>query len=168
MKRSVLIIIPIFIILLCWSCKNDAEDQPLSDKLISFNLSENKDIDSKLLIGVWELINFSYTSDGKKIKNIAAISRGRLTIPYAPTPKENMIEDRWRLAHSNSILFVCSLNGNLIKLEPKGSTLAMSPPEEVEIVEALINAYSFAIKDNKLIIYFTGDKNKNLLILKKQ
>lgn len=41
-------------------------------------------------------------------------------------------------------------------------------PEEEDIANALANAYSFTVKDNELIIYFTGTEKKNLLILKKQ
>ena len=41
--------------------------------------------------------------------------------------------------------------------------------EELKLYNAFSNAYSFVIKNDELIIYFTGNKNKNLnlLILKK-
>ena len=38
--------------------------------------------------------------------------------------------------------------------------------EELEIYSALEKAYSFVIKNDDLFIYFTGNKNTNLLILK--
>ena len=44
----------------------------------------------------------------------------------------------------------------------------MSPPEEKDIVSALVKAHTFVVKDDELIIYFTGMDGKNLLILKKR
>ena len=157
--------------LFSWSCdtKNIEDDQQLSE-LISTNLLKNElvSIDPALLIGEWNCEKFAYTADGNTISDVVTISKGSLTIPYAPTPIEHNAEDRWNLKHSNGNWFICSLTKNLIKLELRGSTFMLSPPEEEEIVNALMNAYSFAIKGNKLIIYFTGVKNKNLLILEKR
>ena len=70
-----------------WSCQNRNEadlHEPLSDELISFNLSESGNIDPELLIGEWDCVKFAYTADGKKISNVVAISQGRLTIPNEP------------------------------------------------------------------------------------
>jgi hypothetical protein len=36
------------------------------------------------------------------------------------------------------------------------------------VLNALKNAYSFVIRGDELMVYFTGEKNKNLLILKKR
>ena len=129
---------------------------------------DNGDVDSALLIGEWDCVKFAYTTDGSKISNVSNISKGNLTIPYAPTPTEQNVEDRWRLNHTNSNLFICSLDGNLIELKLKGSTYAGSPQEEQDICEALVNTYSFVIKGDELLFYFNGVKGKNLLILKKQ
>jgi len=139
----------------------------LSDELISSNLSKDGEIDPELLIGEWDIIEFAYTADGKKISDVATLTGGRLSIPFAPTPKKYEAEDRWRLSYFNSWWFICSLSGNLIKLQIMGSTYALGPPEENEIVSALQNSYSYVIKGNELFIYFTKVDNKNLLILKR-
>jgi len=158
----------IILILFCWSChNNEKDDQQLLQEQISDNLLISGDIDPELLIGEWEVIKFAYTEDGNKILDVADVSKGKLSIPYAPTPIENDGNDRWRLDHSNSNLFICSLSGNLLKLELRGSSFMLSPQEEDEIVTALINAYSFVIKGNELIIFFTKVDKRNLLILKK-
>ena len=157
------------IILLCYSCKNALEtDQLQSDESISLNLSNGGEVDYELLVGEWDLINFAYTKDGKKISDASIISKGCFTIPYVPTPIDSKVDERCRLDHTNSIWFICSIYGNLIKFDPQGSTYILAPQEENEIVEALSNVYSFVIKGNELIVYFTGVKNKNLLILKKR
>jgi uncharacterized protein YcfL len=116
--------------------------------------------DQTLLVGEWDCIKFAYTADGKTILDINTLSKGRLVIP-------NM-EDKWVFVHTNEIFYDHSLSGNSIKLTMNGSTFINPPQEEIDICEALKNAYSFAIKDHELMIYFTGDDNKNLLILKKQ
>ena len=128
----------------------------------------NGDIDPALLIGEWDCVKFTYITGGNKIFNESNISKGILKIPYAPTPIEHNPEDRWKLDHSNSNWFVCSLDGNSINLEHKGSTLMSGTPEEDNIVKALMNVYSFVIKDNELMLYFEGTEVKNLLILKKR
>ena len=166
MKRQVIVLILIGILCVTCQSKNEA-NQTLSDEQISFNLSKDGKIDPTLLIGEWNLVKFAHTTDGKKTSDVVDISRGRLIIPFAPTPIEKNEDERWRLDHSNSNWFICSLNENLIKLELRGSTYMLGTPEEDEIVNAFINAYSFVIKDEKLIIYFAGVENKNLLILKR-
>jgi hypothetical protein len=40
--------------------------------------------------------------------------------------------------------------------------------EILDVEFALKNTYGFIIKDDELIIYFTGEENKNLLIIKKR
>jgi len=155
-------------ILFTWSCQMDNNEGNMRNELISTNLLKVGDIKPSLLIGEWDFIEFAYTSDGSKMSNVSDIYKGSLTIPFAPTPIEQNLESRWRLDHTNSTWFICSLNGNLIKLKLNGSTLVGTPPEEDEIVTALMNVYSFIIKGNELILYFTGDEDKNLLILKKR
>jgi hypothetical protein len=152
-------------------CNNDNgvvnNDNNQNDK-ISLNLSKNGEIEPTRLIGVWDCVKFAHTKDGNIISDIAVISKGELTIPVAPTPIEENVDDRWHLKHSNDNFYICSLSNNLINLTLKGSTFMMSPPEEEELLLALANAYSFVIKGNELIIYFTGAENKNLLILEKR
>ncbi|GHT68708.1 hypothetical protein AGMMS50239_34360 [Bacteroidia bacterium] len=115
-------------------------------------------IDPTLLVGEWDCIKFAYTADGKTILDINTLSKGRIII--------SNLKDKWAFVHTNEIFYNHSLSGNLIQLTMNGSTFVMPPQEEINICEALENAYSFAIKDNELMIYFTGDDNKNLLILK--
>ena len=175
MKRQVIFIISALSIMIAvWSCQSPKSDQPLpeqelSDEVIAFNLSEGGKTDPELLIGEWDCVRFAYTEDGNTISDVAAISKGWLTIPVAATPKENDLTNQWRLDyHTNSIGFICLLKGNLIELvqNENGFTLRSSP-EEIDIVFALTNAYSYVIKGDEIIIYFTGAGNKNLLILRK-
>ena len=157
--------------------KNNAEPNDLAEwrkvdikDLIASNLLKTGTADTALLIGKWDVVKFAYTANGNEISDITAISKAMLTIPFAVTPVENNLEDRWRLYCVNSIWFVSSLSGNLIELAMRGSTFVNVPDDHEEnyIVLALINAYSFVIIDDELIIYFTGIEGKNLLILKKQ
>ncbi|MDR0295688.1 MAG: hypothetical protein LBH91_05815 [Prevotellaceae bacterium] len=134
----------------------------------NFSSCETSDTDIHPLVGVWDCVKFAYVANGSDILDEVAISKGILTIPVASTPIEHDGKDRWKLSHTNSIWFACSLSDNLIELELKGSTFMNAPPEEEEIVSALMNAYSFIIRGNELIISFTGAENKNLLIFKKQ
>ena len=119
------------------------------------------DIDPTLLIGKWDCVKFSYIAEDKTVSDVAVLSKGCLVIP-------NM-EDKWTFFHTNEVYYNHSLSeGNLIKLTQSGSTYVMPPQEEIDICEALDNVYRFSLKDNELMFYFTGDDNKNLLILKKQ
>jgi len=125
---------------------------------------------------------FAYTEDGNKISNINNVSGGGLIIPIAPTPVDNNVEERWTLQSWNTLLYTCSISGNLIELKLCGSTYVNvpSPHIEYDFTLALSNAYSFVIKGNELFIYFkkvenkdllsncTVIENKNLLILKKR
>ena len=126
----------------------------------SENPPASGDIDSTLFIGEWDCIKFAYIADDKTISDVAVLSKGYFIIP-------NM-EDKWTFVHTNEIFYEHSISGNLIKLTMRGSTFILPPQEEIDICEALKNAYSFAIKDNELMIYFTGIENKNLLIFKKR
>ena len=140
----------------------DNEDDEINSQTI------NGTILAESLIGEWELIKFAYMANDDKILDVAAISKGSLTIPYASTPIENYLDDRWCLSHTNQVWFVCSLAEDSIELQQKGTTYIYPPQEEIEIQIALSNAYRIAIEDDELMIYFKGDKNKNLLILKKR
>ena len=155
--------------------------EPLSDEIISFNLSESGKIDPELLIGEWEAIKFAYTADGNKISDVVEITDGWLTIPVATTPIVDDGTGQWVLCVVNAIMYSSSIEGNFIELLRKGSTYVyvVSPHLEYDLEYAFDNAYSFVIKGNELIIYFrktedkeilshcTVIKNKNLLILKK-
>ena len=160
------------------SCK-EKESKDRHD-LISSNLSKNGSIDPAFLIGEWELIKFSYTEDGKRISDVKTISRvSDVSLSYNivkirdDDPTQYIIDapsgvsGPWIFA--NNYLFY-SISGNLISFAKlSGSVWAIDihmTDEGFDILNALTNAYSFVIKDNELIIYFTGIDNKNLLILK--
>ena len=123
--------------------------------------SDGGDIDPALLIGEWDCIKFAYIAEDEMISDVAVLSKGHIVIPN--------LENKWKFVHMNEIFYNHSLSeGNLIKLTMSGSTFIMPPQEEIDICEALENAYSFDIKNNELMFYFTGIENKNLLILKKR
>ena len=160
-------IIPVFSILLCWSCQN--KGQLLSDEQISINLLKSGEADTELLIGKWELVKFAYTADGKKISNVATVSGDSLSIPA---------EYLWYVSEST---YTCSISGNLIELALSSTSIDVEPPHiKYDVMFALSCAYSFVIKGDELIIYFkrvedekllsscTVIENKNLIIFKKR
>ena len=171
-----------------FSCQND-ENIGFINKIDLSKQGSNK---PELLIGKWNIIAFAYTEDGNKISDVAAISKGSLTIPCAITPIEYIWDDLWddpilwKLSCGTTSWYSCSLFDNIIELKHKGSTYQyiIPPNETLDIIFALTNVYSFVIKGDMLIFYFTGIekyltgdnsnyytekiKNKNLLILKKQ
>jgi len=110
---------------------------------------------------------------------------------YLPIPPANRNSGHgplsWRLHACNTSLWSCSLSGNLIKLKAHDSTAKeCSKSIAKDIRFALLNAYSFVIRDDEFIIFFTGVKkfyenfytiqekkfkileNHNLLILKRR
>jgi len=158
-----------------FSCNSKNEvDQPLSDEQISFNLSKNGLIDPTLLIGEWEISRFSYTADGNKILNVAAISSNSTVTAVDTYPSSNFTNEEELLG---PLLFMhCGFfyakTGNLIDfLQERFVCYAINVQytiDEINVFDALKSAYSFVIKGNELIIYFTEAENKNLLILKKR
>ena len=166
----------IIMIVSCWSCqsKNEADSQSLSSEQISSNLLIDGVIDPALLIGEWDCIKFAYTADGTKISDIVKIKTASLEIPtvhtgtecevYDPETGMHKASEKWLLRSSiNGGGWICSLSKNLIKLTFCGSTKigVPIPHEEWDLVWALDNAYSFVIKGNELMIFFSGDeKNK--------
>jgi hypothetical protein len=129
------------------------------DSIISNNLIKGGDTISANLIGEWECFKFAYTNDGITIVDRNLFPKGVVEIPNL----QNL-----SLFYTNEIHYDCSIsNNNLIKLMRNGSTYILSLDEEDSIDSALVNAYSYALKNGELIIYFTEDTNKNLLILKK-
>lgn len=152
-----------------------------------FNPSEHMKIDTEFLIGEWNIVKFAYTADGNKISDVAAITNVRLVIQTItgnnPVRCNLNIEDidlELSLSCVNWTGAYVSLSGNFINITHCGSTYlyAIPPHEEYDITFALLNAYSFIIRGDELILYFQGDdkdwrnsflikENKNLLILKK-
>jgi len=178
-----------------WSCQNrkDLPEEPLSDELISFNLSESGTIDPELLIGEWDAIKFAYTADGQKISDVVKIKSADLVIPVAPTDTVcevydtetgmHIFSEQWNLRCINGSMWLASISGNSIRFTLCGTTkrgLPHYPHEEQDIYWAFYNAKSFVIKGNEAMIYFAGDeddkdfisiageKKINLIILKKR
>jgi len=142
---------------------NSADDD-LND-LITSNLSKQGISDPTRLIGEWDFVTYAYTEDGGAISDVAAISKNSLKISTANFSART---DRWTLdSYTNDYFYDFSLSGNWIKLRSITRTFAPSSPEEDEIVIALNYAYAFVIKDDKLIIYYTGTSDENILILEK-
>ena len=152
------------------SCNEVEKNYPID---ISTNLLQNGSADPALLIGEWDIVKFAHTTDGKKIVDVTVISRGWLHV-LSIADKDSIeckhsVEDmQWNIFHTNWSRFICSLSGNSITFSLCGSTFAMPTPEEITILEALENSYSFVVRDDELILYFTGIENTNLLIFKKR
>jgi len=190
-----LTIIGFSLLSLSFSCKSERDEEPgpqLSDEEITANLAKQGKCDPALLIGRWDSIRYAYTSDGNKIFYEVATTMGYcLVIPTVPTPsrpdsipdwKQWWHPDLWYLIPGSQPAFCCSLSGNLIFIKNSSSTYAGYGIEQNDLVFALVNSYSFVIKGNELIIYFTGKppeeeftkdytekfRNKNLLIFKRK
>ena len=71
LKRESKIVL-FFLLFICWSCQQN--DIPLSDELISSNLSKKGKSDPEFLIGEWKIFEFAYTKDGGRIKTVDAFS----------------------------------------------------------------------------------------------
>ena len=113
------------------------------------------DIDPRLLVGEWDCAKFANKMKNGTIVDISVISAGHLIIPNWKDWHQ------WIFVYVNDIYFHHFLSeGNLIKLIMCGSTYARVPPEEGDICEALRSTYSFDIKGNELMIYFTETENK--------
>ena len=179
-----------FLLLICFigtvSCENK---EPKDKQIIASNLLKNGSADTKLLVGEWELIKFAYTTDGNKISDIATISDvavGFTTLNYIDitAPDEEYISYFCELepklcSYNLSSIFNFSfcyhflfysisenLTGFITSQFPFMINIILTDDGN-DVLNALKNAYSFVIRGDELIIYFTGVKNKNLLILKK-
>ena len=144
----------------------------LSDELISSNLSKDGKTDPELLIGEWDAIKFAYTADGNSISSVSKISNCAVNIRNS----FSLTDDEWPGYDISVVFKFCSypyaisseyLN-YIVEKSACYAILIQYTDDEIEVDYALKNAYSFAIKDNELTIYFTGVKNNNLLILKKR
>jgi hypothetical protein len=154
----------------------------LDDELISSNLlkmssfSMVEEVDPTFLAGEWNLIKFAYTEDGVEI---SYLDDDLKSYNLLGEPNYSRLDI---FVYTNELgvpiwLFGCEsqfrveysfFSPNLIKLSLYQISFDLNnSPKQKAIVSALNNAHSFAIKDDELIIYFTGEKNKNLLIFKK-
>jgi len=188
--KNVIIAIVLFLVGSFSACCNE-EGQRNKHDIISSNLLRNGSVDTNLLVGEWNIAWFAYTTDGKKISNRTEIPidptldiewiasqngisiteavemvRPRLTIPFKEQ-NDVVCEGLWTVSVCNTSCWDYSINNNLINLELFGSTLKNCPyPAEDEVFRALSNAHSFVVRNDELIIYFTGVENRNLLIFK--
>ena len=136
--------------------------------LITSNLSRQGVFDPEHLIGKWGFVTYAYTEDGIAISDILSKPKGNLQIKWT---KANSFERHWEFKYENTSYYECYLSGGLLELSFRGSTLIYVPDEqenEGNLTNAIRNAYSYVIKDDKLLIYFTGASNENILIFKKQ
>jgi len=125
-------------------------------------------------------IKLAYTTDGKIISNIKDIS----TLVQLSAWFKIRIRDDDPMRYISdapsglfgplsfaAINFFYSISDNLMSFSRfSDSVYAILLPrtdEVYDVLNALLNTYSFVIKGNVLIIHFTGVENKNLLILKK-
>lgn len=172
MKTSKLFIF-LFLAVSIMGCNNNDDEivQQLTDEQISLNLLNMEgivgDIDTELLIGEWELVKFAYTANGNKIMDVA--EKPYKSIFCISDYINELGVPTWGFSCMSEFrVEYLILPPNLINLSVfQVSYEWADAPEQDAIVSALNNAYSFVIKGNELIIYFTGDKNKNLLIFKK-
>ena len=170
--KCIFAILCIVCAMLVWSC-NNANDQPLIDEQISSNLLKKGTANPVLLIGEWDCIKFAYTANGKKISK---------EVPATPTFSIAIIVGRAnysQLCSHDGELYVTiafanhvscySISNNLINWSHGFRYVVDSPitDDEAIILNILKHAYSFAVNGDELIIYFTGEENKNLLIFEK-
>ena len=142
-------------------------EEPKDKQIIAANLLNKGSVDTSLLVGKWDCIKFAYTTDGNKIKDVANISNCTINFYHIG---EDLLEYNFSV-HFKVCMYPYSRSGNIINyIQDKMACYAILEPytdEELEVAKSLVNAYSFVIKGNELIIHFIGIKNKNLLILKK-
>ena len=151
---------------------DDDEVQPLSHDEISSNLLKMGSADLELLVGEWECVRVAYTADGNEISNVATLSKCQIEIgltdgwffdPPLDTANINLY------IFLKVYIFYYSTPGNRLICNENLFTYLVNLPwsdNEIEVKNILMNTYSFVMKGDELIIYFTGVKNKNLLILR--
>jgi hypothetical protein len=170
-----------------FSCESLTEEDQTQDNadpldLISSNLLKMGKIDPALLIGEWDCVKFAYTADGneisdvKDISNLGQLAYGWYKIRIRDDDPTQYISDAppglfGPLSFGVQNLFY-SISGGLMHFSRFSDyvfQILLPETEEVhDVLYALRNTYSFVIRNNELIIHFTGAENKNLLILKKR
>ena len=127
MRKIIVTTLCIACVLLCWSCKNDAEEEPEDpiceedldqlgrvytelDKLISSNLLKLGDTDHDLLVGRWYYDRFAYTEDGIEVSNrvinedLSEIS-GLIPSLIVPDPPHTLVQSRWEIGFGEDELW---------------------------------------------------------------
>jgi len=167
MKQTIFFLFCLFSIVIIGiiGCKKVTKEE--SPETIAANLLKQGTADPELLPGEYDLIKFAYTPAGNKISDRNAIVyQGSQAHPRLLIPK--VLSNEWWFYYINHYRSTCTINSNLINFLKFGPITMIHAPVEDEIASAFLNAYSFVIKGNELIIYFKGDNGKNLLILEKQ
>jgi len=160
----------------CFSCNMlDLTDNEMNSNEISLNLSKNGEYEPSLLIGEWSLNKFAYTADGNKITILADDLASYDILGKPHFSRLNILDYTnelgvpvWFFSYVSQFRVEYSItppNHIQLSLYQISYDLPNSPKQEA-IVSSLNNAQSFVIKGDELMIYFTGDKDKNLLIFK--
>ena len=133
---------------------------------IASNLYKNGSIDSALIVGDWVADKMAYTADGIEIEDYETVfsEHDIKFYPYA------FIDDKLFNVYFIHTTFCYSRSENLINFSFGEKFLEYIPykNDDIRIGQAILNAYSFVLIDDKLIFQFTGEENKNLLILKRK
>lgn len=128
------------------------------------NLLEQGIVDSISLKGNWEFKNFAKTINGNKISQKESISNDYWIGFENNNIKGGICNDLWGNFSVSDI--------NQISIAINSITLRLCDNDtndmESELLEALNNSECFVIRNNELLIHYTGDKNKNILLLTKK
>ena len=194
-KRLILFTLPLLLVMIIAGCSKKKE--PLSDRQVTINLAGDWEFNKELLLGMWKPVYFAYTDDGKQIserKDVAISLDCTVEITDRGTDDGLIFTffEIYRMLYTTSSYFARlttkqyvyigagmyngaglqydTFNGldNMIAntIGPDFKRVELNYGE-LNIYTVLEKAYGFVIRKDELFIYFTGNKNVNLLILKK-
>ena len=160
-------LLSITIILFCWSCQNNHD--------VECSILEEE------LFGEWEVMGFAFCDNHKKIKNETLIPDrekferiGGYEFRIEKLESANFEFDTTLLSihiqwyHSHFFFYIDNCSMIFFKEIPPSEYFFYTHTEaQIEIMHAIRNTRNYVIKENELRIYFTGKKDKNLIILKK-
>ena len=141
--------------------------------VIADNLSKNGSLDPTFFMGEWDCKKFAHTADGNKITGTSNLQKGRIRITGT---RQGSLDEMLLCA------FYTNIKGDLLRTNGKWPRVGVwlgsvdveitRSSEEFKIFTALSSIYSYVVKGDELIIYFTGfdllEINENLLICKKR
>lgn len=152
MRKTILFTFLIVVGIIFSSCQKDTPT-------VCKNLLKQGSTDLNALKGEWEFERFSYSANGRKIKNDTIIQKGHINIT------DTVI---W-FHHTNLLRYSYYLeNPNYISVTFEGGTKVGAPQEEYDIVDAFDASKCYVIKENKLFIHYTEKDKKNILVLNKK
>ncbi len=137
-------------LLFSFACKKDTAS-------ICENLAAQGEYNKNSIIGEWKFASFAYTANGKTNKTIDSIQKGYISVTDTGSVgvyHTNSMYYEYIIEHSNKIHFVL-----------KESTYVNPPQEEIDVVHAFNNTVCYVVTDNTLLLHFTGNKDKNVIIL---